>query len=474
MDKKTKDKNITFVIQINETYFKIVKSSSPDNQQVRASLYQEEFAPGISDNDLAQKISQILAKLGFNNHPVIICLPRNQVTCRLSKVPSQDIPEIEKIINFQSSKYLPYQASELINAFDIISKNKDGSAVINHLIVHKNAIERYLHILKALNSKYFKIVLSSYGTAGLFDSWAKNTKSAILIDFDADDLEILVFNSGKLLFSRAFKIAENNPSWQEELVKELSRSIEAYAKESDQPLPLNCIILSLDNNHNQAVQIIKNEFKWQVEFFNYLQDPKFSIDTGLKQDLVIRYSFASLLGLSRLNIADNLNLLPNDLKGEINKLKILRQRFRLLSLAGLALLFLSFGIMKDLDNKNNYLLSLKKEVGIVGKEAKDLEVIEKRIKLLESRTKSAPQVLDFLTEANKAVPDSVYLSSFSYEENQVIIRGQAGELNGVLEFVSGIEKSKAYADYQVKVRYATKRKTQNAEVIDFEIVCLKG
>ncbi len=473
MNKKIRDKNLSFVIQISEANFKIVKSAFAAHQEQKISIYAERLAAGILDQVLAEKLTQALAKLGFNNNPVVVCLPRGQVTCRIFKVPSQDAVETEKILNFQASRYLPYQPSELISAFDTILKNKDGSAVVAHLIVHKNTIERYLKILKPLNPSGIKIALSSYGISGLFNPGSKIPDARIVMDFDSDDLEVAIFKGAKLLFSRAFKLSRSSADWQEVLVKELSRSIEAYAKETDQPLPLNCVILSTGSLHEDAAEVIKNKFNWQVEIFNYFKQPKLVVSEGAL-GAAAEYSFASLIGLSRQNIPDTLNLLPLDLKEELKRLKILKQRFKLLILSGLALLFLCLGVARDLDNKSFYLSRLRQEAGAVGKEAKNLVSIEKRLKLLDSRTKDTPQVVDFLPGINDAIPQEVYLSSFSYEANQIILRGQAGQLNSVLDFVSGIEKSKIFSGYQVKVRYATKRKSLNAEIVDFEIVCLNG
>ncbi|MDD4955607.1 MAG: PilN domain-containing protein, partial [Candidatus Omnitrophica bacterium] len=84
------------------------------------------------------------------------------------------------------------------------------------------------------------------------------------------------------------------------------------------------------------------------------------------------------------------------------------------------------------------------------------------------------QVLDALYELYRVAPKDIYLSSFVYEnDKQIALRGQTPELNYVLELVSALEKSKVFGNFTSKLRYATKKKTQTGEIIDFEIVCLK-
>ncbi len=110
----------------------------------------------------------------------------------------------------------------------------------------------------------------------------------------------------------------------------------------------------------------------------------------------------------------------------------------------------------------------------ISKEAKTLDELEKRFGILESQAKYRLQVLEVLYELHKMMPKDIYLSSFIYEdENQIALRGQTPELNYVLELVSALEKSKAFGNFTSKLRYATKKKTQTGDIIDFEIICLK-
>jgi hypothetical protein len=64
--------------------------------------------------------------------------------------------------------------------------------------------------------------------------------------------------------------------------------------------------------------------------------------------------------------------------------------------------------------------------------------------------------------------------SLSYEEaNEIVLRGQAPELNAVLTFAGQLEKSVAFKKFNIKVRFATKKKIEGIELLDFEIVCTK-
>ena len=75
---------------------------------------------------------------------------------------------------------------------------------------------------------------------------------------------------------------------------------------------------------------------------------------------------------------------------------------------------------------------------------------------------------------HQIMPAEVSLLSLDYDEDsQVTLRGQAPELNSVFALVGKLEESEVFKNFNVKVRYATKKKIQESEIIDFEIACSK-
>jgi hypothetical protein len=79
-----------------------------------------------------------------------------------------------------------------------------------------------------------------------------------------------------------------------------------------------------------------------------------------------------------------------------------------------------------------------------------------------------------LYEISKLLPRELSLTGINYEESrQFILRGQAAELKPIFEFASQLKDSAVFKSFNIRVRYATKRAGTAAEVIDFEIVCLK-
>jgi len=470
--KQKKNKKDIFVIQTIEDYLKIVKFRQALNKREFIDFEFTQVAEGINDKELAKKTKTLLEKLNYNNNQVILSLPRHQATCRYIKVPAKFPAEIDKIIPFQASKYLPYPPQELVTGYQIISTDKEGYSYINLNIVHKDIVSGYLSLFNSLGIKNFSIVLNSYGLCNLYNEIEpKASEPKMIVDLDSNHAELIVVSQKKLYFSRSFKIpAQQN--LENILPEEIKKTNSAYIKETGQMQVAGVVIFT---NKNISAQSLSANVSLPAEISDYGSKifPQ-AAQAVYEKIKTADISAAGLIGIGLKEISTELNVLPQEVKElrlrTFKKKEFIKSTVTVL----LAFLALTFAITKDLDNKRHYRDKLKIELDKVSKEAKALEEIEKRFGILESQAEHRLQVLEVLYELHKMMPKDVYLGSFIYEDdNQLALRGQAPELNYVLEMVSALEKSKAFGSFTPKLRYATKKKTQTGDIIDFEIVCLK-
>ncbi|MFA5272278.1 MAG: PilN domain-containing protein [Candidatus Omnitrophota bacterium] len=466
---KTKDKKARFGICFGEDYLKIIKYI-PNRKKAFFDFKVVHFPVNPLDKEIIDKTFCALKDLGYNNNPIMISLPRNQATCRYVKIPTRLPSEIEKIIPFQTSKYLPYPNLELITSYQTISSDKSGYSHINLNIVHKDVVSRYLSILKSLAIKNFSILLSSYGLYTLYNEIApKDNGTTMIVDVDTLYAELIVASQKKLIFSRSIKITQQQ-TLEQQLADEIIKTNNAYTKETNQPLPEKVIIFT---NKNIDLNILKSKVPIPIETLGYLNKNTWtsSADETIKSTGV---SVASLIGFMLKKASLDLNILPVEIK-ETRKRYIRKKEFlKSVFFAAVTLLVFTLAIIKNIDNKTAYREKLKSELEKLSPEARRLELLEHRFTLLQSQGKERLALLDVLYELHKVMPQNILLSNFTYEENnQIVLRGQTPNLDSVLDFVSYLEKSQGFKEFSVKMRYATKKKTSMGEFIDFEIICLK-
>ncbi len=466
-------KNLLFICQIAENALKVAKCLLANGNKYEFVALEEEAVPSDIDyKAIAEKINQVFKKLDYSRNPVIVSLPRNQATCRYVKVPTQSLAEIEKIVSLQAPRYLPYPADELITGYQVISRDKDGYSNINLVIAHKSAIERYIKIFGELKATKLKIVLSSYGLANFYQhAHPDETGTAMIVDIDPRQIEVAVTSQKKMVFSRSFKFSGPGSGWEKLFTDEINKTRDAYLKETGGRAPDKIIVTGIAS-FKDFVQVLNRDTGIAAEALSY--DGIGLSDNLLNKVSACGSSFASIIGLGLKNTEESLNLLPPGIKEGVKKTGRQKEALRIASFIAGIILVLALATLKNLDNKQLYLKQLKIEIDKISAEARPLEEIEKRIEFIGQRSRKGISGLDILYELQKSMPGEVSLINLTYEQDKhLILRGQTLELSRVFEFVSQLEKSAVFKNFNIKVRYATKKRIQAGEVIDFEIVCVK-
>ncbi len=471
---RPKSKKAVFVCQVTDSHIKVLRCLLLGGARRQIAAIEVRPLPqDMDDAGLSRELSAIFKKMQYNGESVIVSLPRNQVTSRYLKVPATNPIEVEQIVSLQAVRFLPYPANELTSGFQIIGTDSQGYSEVNLVIAHKNAVERYIKILKETKVALSLAVLSSVGLSQLYYYLElKDTGPAMLIDIDGNQVEAAIVEGQRLFFSRSFKADAGQPDWVAAFVDEIAKTNDLYLKEVAKPLPLKAIILGVKKGHFQALaDNLKLKLNLEAEEFLYAE--KIDFLEGSERVLDSSgVSLAALIGLSLAPVADSLNILPAQMKQEARLKFKYRERLQIF-LAFIAIIAVSiFGMSRSLENKTQYLKRLKLQLNKVSKEARPLEEIEKRFQVIERYSKGEASCLDVLYELYNNIPADISLVSFTYEDNGAItIHGQAPALASVFNFVGQLEKAPAFKRYNIKVRYATKKTTVTGEVIDFEIAC---
>ncbi len=473
---KIKSESSIFVCQVAEGLLKAAKCvGSQYSKREFAGLEMGEIPFDMDDKGIAEKIRRLFKKLGYNNNSIVISIPRHQATCRYLKIPGSNPREIERIISLQAARYFPYPAVELVTGYQLIHIDKEGYSHINLLIAHKDVIERCISLFKEFKAQKQVIALSSYGLCNLYNYIhpQAHPQPVIIVDIDSQLVELAIVSGKKMLFSRSFGLSRAQADWENILMDEIRKTCNAYLKEvSSEPVGKIIIFNTAGVLKDFVGAVSKNNFL-PVEVLSPAEKLKFTdkLSAGI---LNSENSFFSILGLGLEPIEASLNLLPPDIKSRIRNNFSKKERSKIILLILGSVLIFALGIAKTFDNKARLLAMLKAEVARAAKEAKPVEDMDKTLRFADINGRQPLSVLRILYELHRITPGQVYLTNFNYEGNsQVILHGQAPELEAVFVFVSGLEKSPEFKDFDIRVKYASQKKAQSNEVIDFEIICSK-
>jgi len=465
-----KSRETLFICQFTDKILKVVKCVSVSGQR---KLFVACEALEADQKGIAEALKRVLLKLGYNNDQVIISLPRIQSTCRYLRVPAQQPAEIEGIVSLQASHYLPYPADELITGYQIISTDTQGYSYINLIITHRDVVEKNLELFKELKAKDINIVLSSYGLSRVYNYLnPKEAHPVMIIDIDSEWVELAIVLGEKVLFSRSFRLSERE-DWDTLFINEIKKTKDAYLKDVSKESPGKIIVTGVESIVLRCVQLLKEKASVNVEILDFANSIQFS--KNLLE--VIRNSdksFASLIGLGLLGKIEALNLIPAQIKEQARRANQRKESLKLiLSIVGI-ILILAAAVFKNVDNKTNYLQQLAAKLDKIETQAKPLEDIENRISLIERQSQELSLSLEVLRELHQVVPIEISLNNFIYQEDgQVTLRGQSPKMQLIFAFVSKLEQSPVFKNFEIKVKYATEKKITMGKVVNFEIGCFK-
>lgn len=202
---------------------------------------------------------------------------------------------------------------------------------------------------------------------------------------------------------------------------------------------------------------------------SYYQEPIFSDEIIKKLSSVGHLSFlnaiAPLMAASQLKV----NLIPE----EVRLRKNIEDRGRDLIKTGIFILSISVLIsvifISKIYFKSAFLKSLKSKYTDINAEAEQLEKTFGRTMMVANYLSTRGYSLEVLTDLCAITPINLSLADIRYDaQGKFFLGGTAESMSVVFSFVDKMEKSKFFKD--VKTKYATKRKSEKRDVVDFEIV----
>lgn len=366
-------------------------------------------------------------------------MPRYLVTVRFIDIPSVDESEIEKMVEFQAIKEIPYPKEDMIISYKNLGSYKEGFSSIMLVIARRQTIEEKM---RAMGQKVAAIRLhSELLYLYLLKKGIMNPdRVTLIVHIGGDDSEIIVVDKTQPNFSRGFKNSDR-------FFEEIDRSVLAYTRGKDKPRIENIIVAySSDIDIEDAKPHIKEYFSGPINFYEYSDD------------------------LSNVDLAAEIDLLPKEISHKKASLQKKQEVLVTCSLVGfiaiLTFAFLSFKIY----DKNKFLGILSSKIDQMQAKTNRLEKLVKKTEVVKKLLKQGSSVIDILKPSYDLIPADISLSGLSYDGvKNIYYKGTSKGMSDIFSFVKKLEESKYFK--KVEVKYATRKKVKGEEFIDFNIRC---
>jgi hypothetical protein len=476
-----KKKKIVTGIQIGNSWLKIIQVDISRNKKEVISVIKKDIK-NLSVDKISKLIKSIAKDIKIDPSLLTISLPHYFVTTRTLELPSLNHEEIKDMVDLQIGKQTPYSSEDVISNYQIVDIGSiEGYSRVFLAIVHKDIVQRQLDILEKTGLTTDKVGLSSEGLLNwgqIIYKEASEESPYILIDigYNKSDFEIILHS--KLVYSKSVSVgAVNFKNDKEAALDKLNKAINHFIYDYQNAIINQDIAKGIITGASLVIEsldskILEKELGVEIEVKN--QFDNISLKEGVEQDIEDDVFDVSLTGVSGLVLGGkdlDINFLPHELVIE----KEVKERARDIYIAGILLvlipIFISGIFLERSYNKGAYLEKLESKLSEIKYEASKLEGKIKKIGVINKKSNIKSVSLNLLFELYNSILPEIYLASISYNgEDRIIIRGASSVMSQIFNFVDRLDKSDYFKD--VKTKYTNVKKTNEGEIVDFEIVCI--
>jgi len=458
-------------IEISETEIKVVQISASGPEPVITACVSEEVTP----NDVrsaADTLHKMLKAYNIKPKDTVLVIPRQAVTTKTVSLPSQDPAEIEEMAGFQAIKQIPYPKEEIVYGVDTIEATAEGYSKVMLVICHREMVERPIAVLKACGINPSGVTLSSFGILNWYrldDALSKASGAApvVLIECDRSATDIAIVDKGKLIYTRGLTFGTGEgPGYFEKLNEEISRTLSTFEKESFVLKPTLAVFTGDISGVAVHADSLGRSMGLRVEFVDQFRPFSSGVPERFKS-FAAANAFPSLIGCAVG--PDRIDLLPRKIKAAHSEKAKRKELLISASLAAAVLILASLVVLMKIQQKEELVRSLGQQLNNIAPTAQEIGKMKAVVDIVRSQSAQREEPLLILNELYRISPSSINLALYKYEEGRVEIKGTASALSEVFKFVKILDSSPYFQD--VEVRYAAKRKVQDSEFVDFEIVC---
>lgn len=470
----------SLAIEIGELWLKMAAASETPKGPGKLTHTAAEPIQGMTALEVSQKILSFIRERNLKPGKVLISFPTQHLTARILSLPSTDPKEIADIVDLQAVKQTPYSREEITSGFRILGSDASGYSRIFLAIAHRDTAAQYFQVAESALLLPNKISPAMEGLR----LWAQKAVAPVqvesedlilLLDVDAGTTEFVILNGAKFLFGRNLAVGsiqlQQGPGAETEFLREVQRTLESGGEDFQPSKVTRILITGAPEAIKTVAALLSRELNLPSEVIPAFQPWGDKVAPQPAEEVLTKpVSFAALTGHLLSTEVSPVNLMPP----EVRMHKQLEERAKELAFMGtlfLTLVMLSSMVaFEKIYKRNSYLDYLKKEYKQVRAQSEDVEKLAGKMRLAQEQMSGGGGYLEVMNDVNVLVPENIIMTSVQYSgrDRNIVLRGLSPEMSAVFQFLSTLEAA-PYLE-MVKTRNVTKRKVEDRELSEFEIV----
>lgn len=366
----------------------------------------------------------------------LFVVPRHSVFLRFIDVPSLNLSEIRKMVEFQAVKDIPYPKEEMVVSHRIIGSYKDGFSSVMLAVANKDFIKDF--ISKSGSVDFIRLHTELMYLYLLKNSILEKGKVNFVIHIGAEDSEMMIIDSERLIFSRGFRNSEK-------FLEEIDNSILAFEKNRNNPAVDNIIIINPSYvDIKDAESYLRGHFTLPVKFCEYSED------------------------LSALDLDAKIDFVPEETNDKRQGLQRKKEYMFTCALLVLAVFLLLGSLFFKTHEKRKILNELSSSLSAVQPDLENLDSLLRKTQLVNNRIEQGKFIARILKNSHELAVRGIDISGIEYDgKKDILYKGTSSSMDFISNFVKALEGPGYFSS--VEVKYAAKKMVKDAEVIVFDI-----
>jgi type IV pilus assembly protein PilM len=432
---------------------------------------------GLTDENIAKSIRASLNSLKLASPEAIITIPSHATIAKNIEIPSLDAQEIKEIVDLQAGRHTPYSREEIISDYINIGAYRENYTKILLIIVTLSVVRRQIDILEKADLNIEKVYFGPELMTRVISTAMKLDPETVqaLVHIDASFTDFVIFSKGAIMFVRSIPIGRQHLSgepdrYQMRFVEEVKKSFETYQSEDIGSLPEEIILTGAVKEDGELKEFISQMLYMPVRFFPYFAYFPIGSEELKKSLASSQDSFLDVIAPMLNTTAVRTNLIPE----EIRLRKRFEEKSKEIVTAGVyvmtILAMLCLVLIIKVFFKASYLNGLQEKYNPVIESSKRLEKSFFQTRLIKRELKDRGIAIDILAELYHLVPNDIQLNGIKFAlDGKFSIEGNSRTMGTVFSFIGDMEESEFFKN--VESKRTTKRKEDELEIVDFEIIC---
>jgi len=430
-----------------------------------------------TQEELLKTVSSIVdEKLYKKYKPLVLSIPRNQVTLRNLKFPAKDKKELDDIISLHLTQEVPYAREEIVHNYELVEKDAAGFSNVILGIMHRQTLIRQFSVFEKIGLYPDNIVLSTFGVMAflLKGRFARHGETGLkaCIDVGDDFTDFFVFKGSQILFSRS--IAADNESLKD------NANILKFTGELRQALIVSRVgkVEDIEKLYLTGIKRVDAKFEnsvgsllgIKVKTINLADVIRALKDIKNIDGILTKSSMTPLLGIATDPLTPKFNFVLPEAKLRRDARQMTKNLF---VTGGIIIYFLVISLMFFMGNIYSKEVYLNK----LGAETKKLQQINKnptkklsKIKTIQNFTRYKDSFLYYYYELAKLTPVNITIDRLTYnKKKELAMVGRGTDMGEVFKFVRNLNSAKIFGE--AELRYSRKASKETGDFNEFNVSC---